>query len=353
MNKQFLFLILISFLISCQEQTGEYVCPPCDLPCDTLTFQKPGICPHCQMTLIKKSELFDESTLVLNDIQISTGSGVFLIEGPEGKKEKTIKVFYHKPERFNTETKILMVIPGAGRNGDSYRDAWVAEAEQNNLLILSPQYEEENYPFEDYHLCGFVKEINIQEAIKFLENSNVAQLDEEQLNFKVNNNVNDFLFHDFDRIFDLVVNSIAGTQTNYDLFGHSAGGQILHRMALFQHQSKADKIIASNAGFYTLPDIETELPFGIKNTHIANEHLSNAFKKELILLIGALDNESETGGTLLRSKTVDQQGIHRLARAKYFYEFSKKLADDLEYEFNWEIQIVPNVGHNHELMGEY
>lgn len=93
------------------------------------------------------------------------------------------------------------------------------------------------------------------------------------------------------------------------------------------------------------------MPFGIKNSQITDENLANAFGKELVLLIGALDNETETGGTLLRSKTVDQQGIHRLDRAKYFYKYSKKKAHDLKADFNWNLLVVPNVGHNHELMG--
>src|SRR5438105_6414360 len=29
-----------------------YVCPPCGLPCDKLTFDKPGNCPQCGMTLV-------------------------------------------------------------------------------------------------------------------------------------------------------------------------------------------------------------------------------------------------------------------------------------------------------------
>ena len=33
-----------------------YVCPPCGQPCDKLTFDKPGTCPGCGMTLIEKSE---------------------------------------------------------------------------------------------------------------------------------------------------------------------------------------------------------------------------------------------------------------------------------------------------------
>ena len=29
-----------------------YVCPPCGLPCDKLTFDHPGNCPQCGRTLI-------------------------------------------------------------------------------------------------------------------------------------------------------------------------------------------------------------------------------------------------------------------------------------------------------------
>jgi len=77
---KFYFLLLIVFIgfSSCQEKKGEYVCTPCDLPCDKLFFEKPGECPQCKMTLIHKSELIDESTLKINEVSLSTGSGVFL-----------------------------------------------------------------------------------------------------------------------------------------------------------------------------------------------------------------------------------------------------------------------------------
>jgi putative intracellular protease/amidase len=32
--------------------SGTYVCPPCGLDCDKLTFDKPGNCPQCGMTLV-------------------------------------------------------------------------------------------------------------------------------------------------------------------------------------------------------------------------------------------------------------------------------------------------------------
>jgi len=179
-----------------------------------------------------------------------------------------------------------------------------------------------------------------------------GETNEEYFDFALNHDQEEWIFSDFDRIFNLIVESTNSSQTKYDIFGHSAGGQILHRLALFTNEMKADRIIAANSGFYTLPDMETEMPFGIKNIFSKYDKLINSFDNKLILLIGELDNANEKGGTLLKSKTADKQGIHRIERAKYFYEFSRKKAGELKTGFKWQFEIVPNVGHNHELMGK-
>lgn len=48
----------LSLLRRGQQQATRklYVCPPCGLECDKLTFDKPGACPVCGMTLIEKIE---------------------------------------------------------------------------------------------------------------------------------------------------------------------------------------------------------------------------------------------------------------------------------------------------------
>ena len=43
-------------------------------------------------------------------------------------------------------------------------------------------------------------------------------------------------------------------QASYVLFGHSAGGQFAHRMALFRPDSRASVIVAANPGWYTMPE---------------------------------------------------------------------------------------------------
>ncbi len=69
------------------------------------------------------------------------------------------------------------------------------------------------------------------------------------------------------------------------------------------------------------------------------------------LRIGELDNENEKVGTLLRSHSADKQGLHGLERGMYFYEFSKVKDSEIDANYNWKLNIVPIVGHDHELMG--
>lgn len=53
----FLISILIAGLLSCNTSKlkEQYICPPCNSACDDLIFDQAGICPHCQMTLIKRA----------------------------------------------------------------------------------------------------------------------------------------------------------------------------------------------------------------------------------------------------------------------------------------------------------
>ena len=70
------------------------------------------------------------------------------------------------------------------------------------------------------------------------------------------------------------------------MLNNSAGGQVLHRFTLIHPNSKADRILASNAGSYKTPDIETNSPLGLKNIDITNKSLKISFKKDLVLFLG-------------------------------------------------------------------
>ncbi len=297
-------------------------------------------------------KLLDQRLFMVDDVNIVEGSGFFIMQGGVGRKDNSITVYYYRPSSFTAHSKILWVIPGAGRNADSYRDAWIEEAEKFNLLILSPMYPERKYSFEDYHLGGLIAHSNLRESITPISGTHMVRLDEENFHFEINEQSAQWIFEDFDRIFDTVVNNLSSNQSTYDIFGHSAGGHILHRMALFHHTSKADRIMAANPSFYTLPSFEEAFPFGLKDAPIDSAALIQAFRKKLVLLLGEEDNEKETNGTFLRSSSADKQGLHRLARGRFFFDMAQTTAEQLKAEYHWKLHIVPEVGHDHRKMGD-
>jgi poly(3-hydroxybutyrate) depolymerase len=76
----------------------------------------------------------------VNKEQINTGSGSFLMHGGLNHEKDSIGVHYYKPQDYQSNFSVIMVIPGGGRNGVGYRDKWIDLAEEYNLLVLSPSY---------------------------------------------------------------------------------------------------------------------------------------------------------------------------------------------------------------------
>lgn len=56
MKQLLLLLIFIPCFAFSQDKRAKFVCPPCNNPCDSIVFQKPGVCPHCGMTLVEKDQ---------------------------------------------------------------------------------------------------------------------------------------------------------------------------------------------------------------------------------------------------------------------------------------------------------
>ena len=146
---------------SAQSAATAYVCPPCDCPMHDVEFAKPGNCPACGMTLIPKPE-----PVPFEPKELATGSGAFLAAG---SRERKIGVHYYKPRAFSARSRILLVIPGAGRNGDSYRDAWIEVAEEANVLVAALSYPEADYDFAAYHMGGVVKDLEIRNLPPYME----------------------------------------------------------------------------------------------------------------------------------------------------------------------------------------
>jgi DNA-directed RNA polymerase subunit RPC12/RpoP len=327
---------------SAQSAATTYVCPPCGCPMHDVEFAKPGNCPACGMRLIPKPE-----SLPFEPKTLATGSGAFLAAG---SRERKIGVHYHKPRAFSARSRILLVIPGAGRNGDSYRDAWIETAEAANVLVAALSYPEADYDFAAYHMGGVVKDLEIRNLPSGGAAASVIRVRDEDISFSLNPRRDEWIFPDFDRIFGLITAATGSTQTAYDMFGHSAGAQILHRLVLFAPGSRAERIVAANSGFYTLADPDQPLPVGLKGTDVTQASLARSFASKLMLLVGEEDDGDEAGGIQIHTPLIDSQGIGRLARGKYFFRIAEERARKLKSPFRWTLEVVPDVGHDFRAM---
>ncbi len=293
------------------------------------------------------------SSLAREEIHtLKTGSGNYSLS--LGRDNRHIQIYYHKPTSFTSNSPILIVIPGAGRNADDYRDAWVQASKKHNILILSPSYPENLYDFGKYHMGGTMDKFSMisPPIVEQRRGGRIIAMRDENIAYSPLKDSSKWIFPDFDSIFIHAKTATASERENYDIFGHSAGGQILHRLALFYPKTQANAILASNSGFYTLPNPEERLPFGTREFDFNKSHFEESFQKNLILFIGEEDDHEESKGTLLKTPKADQQGPGRKERARYFFEYSEALANQMEVDFNWKLEIIKDIGHEYRKMGE-
>jgi len=257
-------------------------------------------------------------------------------------------VDYHRPARFGPRSPVLIVVPGAGRNSGDYRDAWIAVSEAKGVLVAALGYPERDYDFAAYQMGGVIRNLRF----KPLPGSTlqVVRLRDEEIRVDAELDPERWLFADFDRIFGLLKRATGSRRAGYDIYGHSAGGQILSRLPLFRPRSKAERIVAANAGFYTVPDLSEPQPFGLGGAGVTPAMLRAALGAPLTLLLGERDDGDEAGGIQLRTPKLDLQGEGRLTRGRYFHAAGERQAKALGVPLGWRLQTVPNVGHDHRRM---
>ena len=322
-------------------------------------------------------------------VTINTGSGSFIVPGGDGRESRTIEVHYHRPTNLDKDSPVMIVIPGAGRNGDDYRDSWKEAAERFGVLVLSPGYSEKHYPeYWSYNLANMPASVTLDLQLKIDTNPSEWQLSEQIDNSEgdttltgiadnsrlmkqialltlsgmvvdvdanasgltVNKDRSAWIYGDFDRIFGIARDALGLDTETYDLFGHSAGGQILHRYALFHPNSRANRIVAANSGWYTLPDINEPFPYGLGDTGMRKDEITHAFQSNLVVFLGEKDDEHETRGSLRETPEANRQGPGRRQRGEYFFAAAQATARQLETGLNWKLKIVPGIGHDYRAM---
>ena len=258
-----------------------------------------------------------------NVIKPST-TGDFTFSGSGPLASQPIRVWYQAPNDPSS-AQILVVMTGAQRDGESYREDWLPLLENRNTLLLVLEFSKDEYPGVSSYNQGNILD----------EDGNI-------------NPPEAWTFSMVEALFKAVVRDTNSDAVDYALFGHSAGGQFVHRFMEFTPDSHVGVAVAANAGWYTMPDHDIEFPYGLKNSPLSSKDLPDAFARPLVIMLGA-DDVDPKDNLLQRDRNTDAQGDNRLTRGLNFYQAARDAAGD-SGEFNWSLVVVPGAAHDHTRM---
>lgn len=260
------------------------------------------------------SELLSETYLK----QISPPWG-YIFKGWDGPP---LDVITYIPPNATPETPLLIVIPGASRDAQRFHASWLNLAKKNHFSVLTIGARKELFPDEYSYNAGNVIDSEGNKVLKKKWLFNAIEP----------------LFKDFKKRYNFKIKK-------FYLFGHSAGGGFVHRYLLFNPKAPVKKAVAANPAFVTIPDENILYPFGLKILGLKKLFIKNWLEKDMAIVLGLEDTGPRTK-PLSNGKMAIAQGPNCLTRGKLLYDVAKLKAKELELDFNWDLILVPGIGHD-------
>ena len=253
------------------------------------------------------------------DGSLASGSGRFELN----RAGKTVAVWYFLPDAADFHTPILFVMHGVKRDAERYRDEWIPMANKHGFMIVSPEFSRVDFPKDsDYSQGSVVDSLG-----------KPRPRDETAFSF-------------IEPIFDRVKLETNNRSSSYQLYGHSAGAQFAHRFLYFEPNTRVSRVVAANAGWWTLPDNTIDFPFGLKGAPgVTNEVLEAVLRRPLVVLLGTKDVDPNDVN-LNKSQGAMQQGEHRFARGNTFYESGQSQAKAKGIKIEWTLSTAPGIAHS-------
>ena len=237
-----------------------------------------------------------------------------------------LDVFYHLPKTIDNDTKVLFVVHGNTRNADDYLNTWIRLTKDKNIAIFAPHFKRSSF-------------------ISF----NTLQMSTSS--GKIRTDTDLYLHNSIDTLFKYIKAKFKLNDKLYDIYGHSAGAQFVHRYLLMSDNPSVNKAVAANAGWYTFLN-GADFPYGVKNPPISltDSNVKKFLSTNLYILIGT--NDIDVDSSINKSKGAQKQGINRLQRAKNFFTYTESIVEQNNLEFKWKYQAVPGAPHSNKVMSK-
>ena len=276
-----------------------------------------------QLLFVLVSILINAYGLIAVAAPLPSGKSQFEFTAWPGH-EMTVWTF--KPVTQGRPMPVVFVMHGVLRNAAEYRDNWSALAKKNRFLLIVPEFSNKAFPKAAGYVLG---------NIRTRSGSPVP--------------VDQWAFTMIERIFDHVRRLESSTEENYQMYGHSAGAQFVHRYLYYVPNARASKIVIANAGWYTMPDFNVTFPYGLYDSGVGGNAVRSILKRRIVVLLGNQDVDP-LHKYLRRTPEAMLQGPHRFARGHKFFETAASTAKILKVPFNWQLHAVKGAGHNDRKM---
>ena len=232
----------------------------------------------------------------------------------------------YRPAGVAADAPIVLVQHGVLRNGDDYRDFWMPAADRYGLQIIAPTFGNEHWPGVESYNNGSI----------WTENGELRAQGEWAYQAVLN------------LVQQLRSTGILQAQPLY-LFGHSAGGQFVHRLVSTLGADGFAGVVAGNPGWYTLPDATLSFPEGLAGIGLPADALARLLSTPLVVLAG--DQDTDTSDPNLPAEPAAlRQGPHRFARAHHYLAAGQAAAKKLGMPLAWQQHDVAGIGHDGEAM---
>lgn len=236
--------------------------------------------------------------------------------------DRPLVVHTYRPAAHGPDDPVVLVQHGVKRNGDEYRDFWIEAAERHRLLVVATTFGDGPYPTPENYNNGAV--VAPDGTVRPRE---------------------DWLYAILPRVVEALRLGGATRRTQVRLYGHSAGGQFVHRLMATQDHSIYEAVACGNPGWYTLPTLDRPFPEGLGGLGLGAADLARWLAYPMTILAG--DRDIDTNDEHLpRNPQALAQGPTRFARAKHFLDRGHEAAARLGVACRWELVIVPGVGHD-------
>jgi pimeloyl-ACP methyl ester carboxylesterase len=231
-----------------------------------------------------------------------------------------ITVYTYRPEGC-TDPAIMLIFSGASRNARAARDNAIRFSDQYCLALYAPLLKKKSFPIWSYQEGGLVR----RGQARARENWTV------------------WIATD---LASWARGREGRDNAPYYLFGHSAGGQFLSRVAAFGLPDDAERIIIANPSTYVVPTLEEDVPYGFGGM-LSHPQGVSQLRQYLRMPVTILLGEGDVGSKqLVKSEVARRQGVHRYDRGMRIYNFARQIASERRWEFCWRLVTVQNVAHS-------